>query len=528
MNQVRQVRKIKLVVVLFTVCTVLWVLGVGTAMAMEAPFPFRYKDAETQREMLSALCLSDVLITVKDEAVYTGHEVEPAIEVKVGDETLIEGYDYVKTFKGNVNAGKATVAIAGINGVRGIAQEQFEIAPRPLQDEDVSLSRDSYYLGKGGAHPEVVVSVDEQSLEESKDYQVELKDCDKVGTGTVIVTGIGNFTGEVSTSFEIVPDNSVPVLDNHEMMLDVDRFTIADIVGRSSTEDGLYTGADIEWSVSNNSVIRLREWNEGALVDSDSKGRWVCVEAVAFGEADVVATFPNGKTDSCHVKVISPCDDPTGRTRTYEWLGDTYNLVDGSWGNEYVDAYLNNAERMMARHPEFEGFGKDLWEREIWGYWQPGLKIIWNDGDEKFHLEGTQLPHQGSSSGFDEVHMTKKPGELSANGWLLLETSKNQWQYLCQKVDGVWKVVDAREGSAGPHYGVFDGWLGVVFHSPYGLGATYSSNHQGQSRWSNLLHSGNAKGHPSTHGCVALGTYASKLYYDTFMLAGRCTRVITY
>lgn len=494
------------------------------------PFPLCNPNLEQVTNVMSTLSLNHASVSIADDnLVYSGKKLRPDINVALGDESLIRGYDYVVSFKNNVEAGTAKAIITGIDGMYGRVEKTFEIKRRPLVKDNLSLTKKSYVLGRDGAKPIVVVKDGNKVLEEGVDYKTVLRDCDKLGTGSIIVKGQGNYSGKAVATFEVVPDNSKPVLDYHELMLDVDRFTVADLTSRISSDESIYTTSDIEWSISDTSVVRLRNWDTGAvLAEHSGKGAAACIEAVAFGEADITVKLPNDKTDVCHVKVISPTDDPTGRTHTHDWNGRTYSLVSGSWGNEYVDAYLNNAERMMAAHPDFSGFGRDLKARTIWGYWQNELGVTWSEGDEKFKVSGPVLPYKGSSSGMDEISMEKKAGELSANDWLLLQTSKNQWEYLCHKVNGSWKVIDARAGSAGPNFNYFDGWIGVVWHSPFGLAGTYGNNHRGMGRYTWLCHSGAEEGYPHSHGCIHLGNYSSKLYWDTFMVAGRCTRVIAY
>lgn len=68
----------------------------------------------------------------------------------------------------------------------------------------VTLCADSFEYTGFEIKPSVLsVSVNGQVLMNGKDYQISYADNVNIGTGTVIVTGIGNYTGRVCTSFAI-------------------------------------------------------------------------------------------------------------------------------------------------------------------------------------------------------------------------------------------------------------------------------------------------------------------------------------
>ena len=65
-------------------------------------------------------------ITIVD-SVYTGSALQPAVTVKVGDETLTEDTDYTVTYSDNTNAGTGTVTITGKGFYGGTVSETFSI-----------------------------------------------------------------------------------------------------------------------------------------------------------------------------------------------------------------------------------------------------------------------------------------------------------------------------------------------------------------------------------------------------------------
>ena len=70
-------------------------------------------------------------ITIEDIAAmsYTGKALKPAVVVKDGEKTLVEGTDYTVSYSNNVNAGTATATITGIGDYSGTVPASFTINP---------------------------------------------------------------------------------------------------------------------------------------------------------------------------------------------------------------------------------------------------------------------------------------------------------------------------------------------------------------------------------------------------------------
>ncbi|MBR4587851.1 MAG: leucine-rich repeat protein [Lachnospiraceae bacterium] len=66
-------------------------------------------------------------ITVNGTYVYTGSAIKPSITVKRGTKVLTENTDYVVAVSNNINAGQATVTIAGRGNYKGSASKTFTI-----------------------------------------------------------------------------------------------------------------------------------------------------------------------------------------------------------------------------------------------------------------------------------------------------------------------------------------------------------------------------------------------------------------
>ncbi|GAB6394313.1 MAG: hypothetical protein MdMp024_0625 [Bacteroidales bacterium] len=138
--------------------------------------------------------------TVPDQT-YTGASIQPAVTVMDGSRTLTLGMDYTVYYSNNVNAGTATVTIVGTGNYTGTATGTFTIVRSriPIQESWVQVIPDQYYTGYS-IRPAVTVS----GLTQGVDYTVSYYNNTAAGTAIAIVTGIGDYSGQVAQSFRIV------------------------------------------------------------------------------------------------------------------------------------------------------------------------------------------------------------------------------------------------------------------------------------------------------------------------------------
>ena len=82
----------------------------------------------------------------------------------------------------------------------------YTIKPLSMNDVSVAGITNKVYTGKAlTQNPVVTLTLDDEEfkLSEGKDYKVTYKDNVNVGKATVIITGMGNFNGNISQNFEI-------------------------------------------------------------------------------------------------------------------------------------------------------------------------------------------------------------------------------------------------------------------------------------------------------------------------------------
>jgi hypothetical protein len=136
---------------------------------------------------------------------YTGSPVAPVITVSYAGRVLTEGKDYYLSIRNNVNVGYATYKITGIHsaGFDGSAEQSYRIIAGKIKSATCKLSKTSYKYDGKAKSPKVSLSYKGIDLAKNKDYTVSYSNNKKVGTATVLIKGIGNFTGVKKVSFKI-------------------------------------------------------------------------------------------------------------------------------------------------------------------------------------------------------------------------------------------------------------------------------------------------------------------------------------
>ena len=122
--------------------------------------------------------------------------------------SLVDGVTVVSN-NGGKNAGTYQVIFALENpecdrwsdGTTEDKTVEYSILPRDLNETDVSV--EDAVLADGVATPAVNVVSNGQSLVKGVDYDLSFESNDHVGTGVAVVSGTGNYTGEVRLEFRI-------------------------------------------------------------------------------------------------------------------------------------------------------------------------------------------------------------------------------------------------------------------------------------------------------------------------------------
>lgn len=164
---------------------------------------------------------------ITETAAYNGLPQQPKVEVSYQDGknkvVLAEGADYDINYTNNVNvplegaeeAELPTITITGKGGYEGENVLHFDILPRDINTEEVTVSGAALYNNGEPVTPsfnvkDMGVSLG-AALELDKDYRLE-NQSEHAGVaevGTVELVGQGNYTGKRTETFRIIPPNGV-------------------------------------------------------------------------------------------------------------------------------------------------------------------------------------------------------------------------------------------------------------------------------------------------------------------------------
>lgn len=139
-----------------------------------------------------------IQIVLPDQAYYyDGAGITPEVEVLSGEDILQNGVDYNVFYSDNKNAGTGKITVIGAGAYKGAISKTFTILPKTLEQTELVKIADipkQRYTRKMIV-PEIQIEIDGELLKKDRDYCVEAKNAVEEGTATLIVTGMGNYSG---------------------------------------------------------------------------------------------------------------------------------------------------------------------------------------------------------------------------------------------------------------------------------------------------------------------------------------------
>jgi gliding motility-associated-like protein len=133
---------------------------------------------------------------------YTGSALTPAVVVKDGNTTLTATTDYTAVYTSNTNLGTATVTITGAGNYSGTKTQTFAIVAKVASTLTIDAIANQTYTG-AALTPAIVVKDDATTLTLGIHYSVAYTANTELGTATVTITGMGNYTGTKTQTFGI-------------------------------------------------------------------------------------------------------------------------------------------------------------------------------------------------------------------------------------------------------------------------------------------------------------------------------------
>ena len=140
-------------------------------------------------------------------AYYTGSEVTPEVTVTHSGKTLVKDRDFTVTYHNNIEPSSyynsPWVGIDGIGNYQGYVTKSFTINRADISSCTVTLSNESLTYTGSSLRPNATVKSGDKTLAAGTDFTVSYKDNVKEGTAAVTITGAGNYTGIINTTFTI-------------------------------------------------------------------------------------------------------------------------------------------------------------------------------------------------------------------------------------------------------------------------------------------------------------------------------------
>lgn len=163
-----------------------------------------YQGYVTKSFTINRADIHSCTVTLSDESLtYTGSSLHPTATVKSGDKELTLNQDYYVSYRNNWDAGTASAILTGTGNYTGSVTKDFTIKPLDISRYSASLSQYSYTSDGTEKCPDVTVTYGDKTLAAGTDFTVSYKDNVKEGTATVTITGAGNYTGIINTTFTI-------------------------------------------------------------------------------------------------------------------------------------------------------------------------------------------------------------------------------------------------------------------------------------------------------------------------------------
>ena len=188
------------------------VLGVGKyyvyAEISESQNYNAYTTLATPFEVFKANFTGAVIVLEDTIFSYTGREIKPIIvSVELGN-YVITSDDYIVSYENNIEEGTATLIITATEtgNFIGTASVNFTIEKLNLDLAVITFENDIdefYYTGES-ITPTIFVKIGGETLVLGSDYSIENLDNINAGTATMIITGMGQFTGTRVVTFTIL------------------------------------------------------------------------------------------------------------------------------------------------------------------------------------------------------------------------------------------------------------------------------------------------------------------------------------
>jgi hypothetical protein len=148
--------------------------------------------------------ISSVTVNSIPNQTYSVAGSAPTLTLFDGSIPMALGTNYTVVFSNNTSVGTATGTISGTGNYTGTRLQTFTIVPKEASTLTIDAIANQTYT-RAAFTPAVVVKDGATTLALTTDYTVAYTDNINVGTATVTITGVGNYSGTKTQTFTIVP-----------------------------------------------------------------------------------------------------------------------------------------------------------------------------------------------------------------------------------------------------------------------------------------------------------------------------------
>ncbi|MDR3225473.1 MAG: hypothetical protein LBT52_04145, partial [Clostridiales Family XIII bacterium] len=215
------------------------------------------------------------------DAAYTGARITPVPVVSLGGIILVQGTDYLVSYRDNLDVGAASAIITGIGAYEGRVTETFGITPCNLSGVAASPIADRVYAGQP-LTPRLRLYNGGVALNEGTDYVTAYEDNTAVGTARVTASAVngGNYTGALGATFEIISSVGVNMASDADGL----RAAVYGAGGTPSVPEDIYTTDNIVVS----GVIEVPQGVYVRLIGNSDDTSVSCAGGIATGNGFVM------------------------------------------------------------------------------------------------------------------------------------------------------------------------------------------------------------------------------------------------
>ena len=196
---------------------------------------------EAQEKVITTKNISTLNISDISNKTYTGKVITPEVLIYDNSTLLIKDIDYTLSYSNNLNIGTGNITITGIGNYTGLITKTFNIVQKDIQFTQIKDIENQEFIGNE-INPLVTITTDHIKLIEGKDYTIEYTDNKEIGTAKIIITGINNYKGSVTKSFNITSiqkeddtDKQNSITNNFNIVNATNNSTIDNAISDSTT-----------------------------------------------------------------------------------------------------------------------------------------------------------------------------------------------------------------------------------------------------------------------------------------------------